>query len=175
MTTLDHHYAILPLSLPTEFPAIFGGNQIIYTMALFSLMAVSLGAMAAIIETGRGYRRYRGSWRGPAQMYRMSLICLLFCSFMFTFPGAVFNLMWHETPTATLRLLEDVRIYAQALCWIPFLIGMVLFALSRRAVRDQLERQPLPVDLWDNRTEMLKSGAIAVICLAIAVLVAYAK
>ena len=173
-------YALIPLTFPTKFPAMFGGARGVYGLALFSQVLMSLLSIAAIIELVRLYRTYNEPFRSPAQMHRVALGLILFGMVMLSLPGAVFNLLWHDPSlgdheVAVLRTVQQFRIAAQGLAWMPFLAGMTVLSLSRHAITFQLIRQPLPVDLWSNRSQMIQSARLGLACLVIAVLVALYK
>jgi hypothetical protein len=168
-------YALIPFSLPTQFPSTFGGDRVFYGLALFGLMVVSLTAAMALAELVKLYTTYKEPFQTPMQMHRVSVGLFMVTILMLSFPPAVFNLLWGEVEPHTLLVIRRIQIGCQATAYIPFLVGLSVRAMSLHVITFQLISHSAPIDLWTSRGQFLRSARVGLLCCLIAALVAYAK
>jgi hypothetical protein len=130
-----------------SFPPSFDEHRWVYALALAGLLAISSLATNVLIEDVRFLKSFASKWKEPAKLATMTETAFLLTIVMGFVPDTIILLGWGDPGAPSAATMTDIDRFFDFFCIVPFIVGWLLRARTKRVVQHQLLRYPIPTSL----------------------------
>lgn len=157
------------------FPPSFEGNAVAYLWALFGLIIANLLALEWLWRTVWAFIEAPAPLKAPVTCTRIIILGMVLTVLVGGLPDLVLIMSWGDVTPATRMAIAWVDKVLDGLVFVPFSFAWLFARLGGPMIDWQLERQPLPLDLWPTWQQMKRPLKIGGAAFAIAFALAFLR